>query len=89
MQHPKIQRIKYPLNAATTHATASPSANLPLRERLQSRLPSSVKKAHGWHSTQTYRCWNVRFASELREPANAAREALAEKDARAIAHELC
>jgi epoxyqueuosine reductase len=32
--------------------------------------------------------WNVRFASELREPAFAAREGLDSRDARALAREL-
>ena len=32
--------------------------------------------------------WNVRFAQELREPAFAPREVLAEKDARTLAREL-
>ena len=32
--------------------------------------------------------WNVRFSQELKEPAFAAREAIAGKDARALAREL-
>jgi epoxyqueuosine reductase len=40
------------------------------------------------HSSQELCPWNKRFASELKEPAFAAREVLAGKDARTLAREI-
>jgi epoxyqueuosine reductase len=53
----------------------------PLRERIGNLL-------YGCDVCQDVCPWNVRFAQELREPAYAAREVLAEKDARTLAREL-
>ena len=43
---------------------------------------------YGCHVSQSVCPWKVRFAQELSEPAFAAREALAGKDARVLAREL-
>lgn len=51
-------------------------------------MPSGIRKWLYRHFSQDVCPWNVRFASDLREPAFAAREAPAGKDARTLAREL-
>jgi len=51
-------------------------------------VPSGIAKWLYRHSSQSCCPWNVRFAQELKEPAFAAREALAGRDARALGREL-
>lgn len=51
-------------------------------------VPSGIAKWLYRHSSQDVCPWNRRFASELTEPAFAAREALAGRDARTLAREI-
>ena len=51
-------------------------------------MPSGIAIRVYRHASQDVCPWNRRFASELREPALAAREALAGRDPRTLAREI-
>ena len=56
--------------------------------RVRAPVVSGIAKWLYRHSSQDVCPLNVKFAQELREPAFAAREALADEDARTLAREL-
>ena len=51
-------------------------------------VPSGISKWVCRHTSQSCCPWNVRFSQALKEPAFAAREVLAGKDARTLAREI-
>lgn len=51
-------------------------------------MDSGISKRVGGHTSQEVCPWNVRFATELKEPAFAEREVLAGENARTLAREL-